>query len=417
MSGCRHLRSGKEFSPFDLALGLSVDFDTTACLQWRISEAEADQEYDDEIVPIPFELPEYPVPHAPVELPTPSAPVYSPLPSSLSSKERNKLKSRQRRDKKRSAAQLASQNPSQKAVHVKRVSEAKPSYLEIVYDANGLPHSIPAWIASQGGHNGIGGRLYTQSEVDALTGTRGFKYIGWLGMLTIAILDSRRRVIALLGGMPKDTEEWAKEPGELHQNATNTQLTDELLQDPDIQRMIGFTTLLFSLYAPKLYSPYERTRKALEQWRPNLRWTFENTVFAAITFNFGPRAFTRRHLDFANLSWEWCSITPLGSFDPDFGGHLILWDLRLVIRFPAGSTVFIPSAIIQHSNVPIRSHETRSSFTQYTAGGLFRWVRNGFRTNEDFENEASVAEKALRAAEAETRWEDGMDMFSTIDEL
>ncbi|KAJ7703343.1 hypothetical protein B0H14DRAFT_3527016 [Mycena olivaceomarginata] len=450
MSGRRHLRSGKEFSPFDLALSLSVDFDTTACLQWRISEAEADQEYDDEIVPIPFELPESPVPHAPVELPTPSAPVYSPLPSSLSSKERNKLKSCQRRDKKRSAAQLASQNPSRKAVHVKCVSEAKPSYLEIVYDANGLPHSIPAWIASQGGHNGIGGRLYTQSEVDALTGTRGFKYIGWLGMLTIAILDSRRRVIALLGGMPKDTEEWAKvtkrasdlmedresriwlsedklhhrraqegesypplsrvlshgggqtEPGELHQNATNTQLTDELLQDPDIQRMIGFTTLLFSLYAPKLYSLYERTRKALEQWRPNLRWTFENTVFAAITFNFGPRAFTCRHLDFANLSWGWCSITPLGSFDPDFGGHLILWDLRLVIRFPAGSTVFIPSAIIQHSNVPIRSHETRSSFTQYTA---------------DFENEASVAEKVLRAAEAETRWEDGMDMFSTIDEL
>ncbi|KAJ7683505.1 hypothetical protein B0H14DRAFT_2422399, partial [Mycena olivaceomarginata] len=79
--------------------------------------------------------------------------------------------------------------------------------------------------------------------------------------------------------------------------------------------------------------------------------------------------------------------------------------------------VFIPSAIIQHSNVPIRSHETRSSFTQYTAGGLFRWVRNGFRTNEDFENGTSVAEKALRAAEAETWWEDGMDMFSTIDEL
>ncbi|KAJ7825881.1 hypothetical protein B0H14DRAFT_2368596, partial [Mycena olivaceomarginata] len=207
------------------------------------------------------------------------------------------------------------------------------------------------------------------------------------------------------------------EPGELHQNATNTQLTDELLQEPDIQRMIGFTTLLFSLWAPKLYSLYERTRKALQQWRPNLRWTFENTVFAAITFNFGPRAFTRRHLDFANLSWGWCSITALGSFDPDFGGHLILWDLGLVIRFPPGSTVFIPSAIIQHSNVPIRSHEMRSSFTQYTAGGLFRWVRNGFRTNEDFENGASVAEKALHAAEAETRWEDGMDMFSTIDEL
>ncbi|KAJ7692510.1 hypothetical protein B0H14DRAFT_2651652 [Mycena olivaceomarginata] len=174
MSGRCHLRSGKEFSPFDLALGLSVDFDITACLQWRISEAEADQEYNDEIVAIPSELPESPVPPAP-------------------------------------------------AVHVKRVSEAKPNYLKVVYDANGLPHSIPAWIgdrtapelqfifddspASLGGHNGIGGRQYTQSEVDALTGTCGFKYIGWLGMLTITILDSRRQVIALLGGMPKDTED------------------------------------------------------------------------------------------------------------------------------------------------------------------------------------------------------------------
>lgn len=182
------------------------------------------------------------MPPAPAEVTAPPAPAYSPLPDSLSSKERNKLKSRLRRNKKRTDAQLASQNPSQKAVHHKRVSEAKPSYLEVLYDANGLPHSIPAWIgsrtapelqflfddgpASHGGHNGTGGRQYTQAEVDALTGTRGFKYIAWLGMfvrfhlyyfsvdhlcrLTIAILDSRRRVIALLGGMPKDTEDWAK---------------------------------------------------------------------------------------------------------------------------------------------------------------------------------------------------------------
>ncbi|KAF8192035.1 hypothetical protein K438DRAFT_1965309 [Mycena galopus ATCC 62051] len=403
------------------------------------------------------------------------------IPGSLSSKDRNKLKSRHRRNRKRADAQLASQNPSRKAVHLKRVAEAKPNYLEVIYDANGLPHSVPAWIgsrtaqeleflfddapASHGGTAGIGGRQYTQAEVDALTGTLGFKYIGWLGMLTIAILDSRRRVIALLGGTPKNTEDWAKvtkrvsdlmeerqtrirlsedklhhrraqetdpyaavgrglshgggqtEPGELYQNATNTNLTDDLLQDPDIQKMIGFITLLFSLWAPKLYSFYARTRDALQWWRPNLRWNFANSVFAACTFNFGPRAFTRPHLDFANLSWGWCSITPLGSFDPDFGGHLILWDLRLVIRFPPGSTIFIPSAIIRHSNVPIRSHETRSSFTQYTAGGIFRWVRNGFRTDEDFENQSSGAEKAARAAEAETRWEDGMDMFSTIDEL
>jgi hypothetical protein len=67
--------------------------------------------------------------------------------------------------------------------------------------------------------------------------------------------------------------------------------------------------------------------------------------------------------------------------------------------------------------VPIRAHEHRCSFTQYTAGGLFRWVRNGFKTDEDFHLTASVAEKAEREAESKGRWERGMKMFSVIDEL
>ncbi|KAJ7796793.1 hypothetical protein B0H14DRAFT_3549608 [Mycena olivaceomarginata] len=448
MSGRRHLRSGKEFSPFDLALSLSVDFDTASCLQWRISEqheSEADHEYGEDIVAIPFELPDSPVPPAPAEVTAPPAPAYSPLPDSLSSKERNKLKSRQRRDKKRSLLSSHPKTPLERRSMSNAFPKRSPATsrfrtapeLQFVFD-----HAP----ASQGGHNGIGGRLYTQSEVDALTGTRGFKYIGWLGMLTIAILDSRQRVIALLGGMPKDTEEWAKvtkrasdlmedresrirlsedklhhrraqegesypplsrglshgggqtEPGELHQNATNTQLTDELLQDPDIQRMI----VLFSLYAPKLYSLYERTRKALEQWRPNLRWTFENTVFTAITFNFGPRAFTRQHLDFANLSWGWCSITPLGSFDPRLRGAFDPLGSSTVIRFPPGSNIFIPSAIIQHSNVPIRSMKRAPHLPQYMLVGSFGGSGMVLGRTKTLRMGWSVAEKALRVAEAET---------------
>ncbi|KAJ7733199.1 hypothetical protein B0H14DRAFT_2409060, partial [Mycena olivaceomarginata] len=105
------------------------------------------------------------------------------------------------------------------------------------------------------------------------------------------------------------------------------------------------------------------------------------------------------HLNFANLSWGWCTITALTDFDPDLGGHLILWDLWLVTRFPPGSTILLPSTIICHSNVPIQAHECRSSFVQYTATGLFRWVRNGFKTDEDFELSASKEEQARRDTE------------------
>jgi hypothetical protein len=171
------------------------------------------------------------------------------------------------------------------------------------------------------------------------------------------------------------------------------------------------------MWAPVLFAFYRAQMALLATWKPSMRPNFARGIFAACTFNFGPHAICIPHLDFANLSWGWCSITALGDFDPDLGGHLILWDLRLIIRFPPGSTILIPSALIRHSNVPIRPHEHRSSFVQYTAGGLFRWVRNGFKTDEDWHNSASRKEKAAREAENQGRWEQGMKMFSSIDEL
>ena len=58
----------------------------------------------------------------------------------------------------------------------------------------------------------------------------------------------------------------------------------------------------------------------------------------------------------------------------------MLWDIEKVIEFPAGSTIFIPSALVLHSNTPTSPGERRQSFTQYTAGGIFRFIACGFRT-------------------------------------
>ncbi|KIJ65753.1 hypothetical protein HYDPIDRAFT_64722, partial [Hydnomerulius pinastri MD-312] len=85
------------------------------------------------------------------------------------------------------------------------------------------------------------------------------------------------------------------------------------------------------------------------------------------------------HLDSANVSHGWCSIWAGGKFDPKKGGHMVLFDLKLVVEFPSGSTVLIPSSTVSHGNVPIADGETQVSFTQYCAGGLIRWVQHGFR--------------------------------------
>ncbi|KAJ7148712.1 hypothetical protein C8R43DRAFT_952402 [Mycena crocata] len=482
MSGRRTLRSGKEFSSYDLAVDRAIatpDFDASDCLKHRITEQDTGFVHEEEdITPfdaIPDTSPFTTASPSPPPAPMPPAPRLA----SLSAAERNKIKSRARRDKKRDAARAASDNPLLKGINVQHVEEARASALELEVDATELAHSKPAWLGSRAAgeevfdfgepqtphdlETGLGGMSYTQQEVDALSGTEGFMYISWLGRLSIPILDKKRRVIALLGGTPRDTLGWqtvtdgaAKlmeerrsrirltdeqlhhrraeesfpalgrgwshgggqmEPGELCNNIANTNLTDELLAHDYFKRIAQFASILFAMWAPMLFEFYQLHMALLAAWKPSLRRNFAGSVFAACTFNFGPRAITAPHLDFANLAWGWCAITALGKFDPDRGGHLILWDLRLVIRFPPGSTILIPSALIRHSNVPIGPHESRASFTQYTAGGLFRWVRNGFKTDEAFEMSATREEMVAREQEKDERWQQGIKMFTCIDDL
>ncbi|KAF8142371.1 hypothetical protein K438DRAFT_1466301, partial [Mycena galopus ATCC 62051] len=224
------------------------------------------------------------------------------------------------------------------------------------------------------------------------------------------IIDRRRSVISVVGGTPRDATRWKAltdaaghmlcerlprlrltserlhhrraqdsfaavgrgrshgrgqmDPGELQNNRANTRVTDELLASNCFRRIAHFANFLFATWAPLLFAFYTAQMAALGRWK-TMRRNFPGSMFAACTFNFGPLAICAPHIDSANLAWGWCVITALGDFDPDLGGHLILWDLRLVIRFPPGSTILIPSALIRHSNVPIQAHEYCSSFVQY----------------------------------------------------
>ena len=163
--------------------------------------------------------------------------------------------------------------------------------------------------------------------------------------------------------------------------------------------------------APKLYHYYVDHLAKLHEHHPSLQRLFPSSVFAAASYNFGPRTACFKHKDFANLPFGLCAVTALGSFDSTKGGHLILWDCHLVIEFPAGSTILLPSAIVAHSNVPIQPGETRYSFAQYTAGRLFRWVEHGFQLDEDFFGSLSPEELQAEQEKDEERWKFGLSMF------
>lgn len=162
---------------------------------------------------------------------------------------------------------------------------------------------------------------------------------------------------------------------------------------------------------PELQKYYIEHLEPLHEHDPSLERNFPSSIFAATTYNLGPRTECFKHTDFANLPFGWCSVTALGNFDPQKGGHLVLWDCHLVVEFPPGATILLPSAILAHSNTTVAPHETRYSFTQYTAGGLFRWVEQGFQKSDDFYASLSAEELAVRRARDEARWEYGLSLF------
>ncbi|EPQ59938.1 hypothetical protein GLOTRDRAFT_27824, partial [Gloeophyllum trabeum ATCC 11539] len=135
----------------------------------------------------------------------------------------------------------------------------------------------------------------------------------------------------------------------------------------------------FALTGPELHDYYGTMLQDLKDRDPRLRTPFEFSPWASCCFNMGKQVCTYRHRDHLNCPFGWCSITALGHFDPRKGGHLVLWDLGLVVQFPPGSTIFIPSALVRHSNLPVQPGETRYSFVQWSTGALFRWAELGFQ--------------------------------------
>ena len=94
----------------------------------------------------------------------------------------------------------------------------------------------------------------------------------------------------------------------------------------------------------------------------------------------------------------------------------MLVEAKLIIEFPPGRSIIIPSACITHGNLPICKSENRISMTQYTAGGLVRWLDYGCRSAEKFKKHDRKGKKAMDD-KGDERWRDGIKMYSTILEL
>jgi hypothetical protein len=107
-----------------------------------------------------------------------------------------------------------------------------------------------------------------------------------------------------------------------------------------------------------------------------------------------------------------CLIGALSGFNANQDGHLMCWDYDLIIRFPPGCSILIPSTVVTHSNTPIQDGEERFSLIQYSAGGLFCWVNNSFQLDHSWWESATAADIQRQEAERKARSAAALKKFS-----
>ncbi|KAF6763561.1 hypothetical protein DFP72DRAFT_1059643 [Ephemerocybe angulata] len=206
------------------------------------------------------------------------------------------------------------------------------------------------------------------------------------------------------------------EPYNLRNGSRHDSMLEELLANEDVQHLAHFQSSAFNMFLPNMYEKYHGLRIDLERARPKLRWNFPQSVFSAAAFNFGPQTVTSPHRDCMNLPSGFCAITALGDFNPKLGGHLVIDELGIIIEFPPGSCVLLPSAVCTHWNTDIQPGETRLSFTQFTSGALFRYADNGYRTEGQLKAYSKQLYNDVMARKA-TRWEEDIKLWNTLDDI
>ncbi|KAJ7126502.1 hypothetical protein C8R43DRAFT_958011 [Mycena crocata] len=360
-----------------------------------------------------------------------------------------------KRQKQREAAFARTGHVAQQPTLLAQVAAnaAAKAAIHATLDATNLDTARGAYAGKKGDLHG-GKKRRTLAEILAM----GFRLLPWNGFDSRPIIDAKGRIIAVLAGQPRDPTYAAaaadvfaamnaertaaqfpatmsKQPrgrfpalntglfygkGQRVPSRLRTGIYGALLQrlvgNPNVKRMAGFASAAFNLWAPRVYQYYRAHADALQHHLPHLRPNFSCSVFSSAAFNFGPDVWTFKHRDLLNLPFGWCAVLALGRFDPRKGGHLVLWDLKLVIEFPAGATILFPSATISHSNIPVQDGDERASFTQYTSGGLMRYVDNGFRTESELHREDPAAYERM-CEDKGARWDMGVGLFSTVDEL
>ncbi|KAK7023499.1 hypothetical protein VNI00_016717 [Paramarasmius palmivorus] len=335
-------------------------------------------------------------------------------PSGLGQSHSNKKRAEKRREKRKNC-------PSNDESRVLQEAIQPAVALRAEFDAKKLDASRGAYAGNKGGRKVLGAQADVEKEYDLQDLLKmGFQHEEWDGYTSKPIVVNDDLIIGVLAGQPrrpdykrdadgvhdllmqKGREHGLQVRGEEEDNKRGdfparrrgytmgmgssqpvvldngvdiNNLLTELVQDQRLVRLNGYQNGAFGIWAERIKARYDAAMSAMHK---NIHKAdsergrnFEKSSFATVAFNFGGKVRCWKHRDQQNLPLGWCAITALGRFNPRKSARLVLWELKLVIDFPPGSTILIPSAVITHSNTRITP-----------AGAIFRWVDAGCMTDK-----------------------------------
>ncbi|KAH8094958.1 hypothetical protein BXZ70DRAFT_865144, partial [Cristinia sonorae] len=168
----------------------------------------------------------------------------------------------------------------------------------------------------------------------------------------------------------------------------------------------------FDLYFPRLARFYDVTIKRMWAEHALMNTFFKDLPFAAQSLNLAQQAYATKHVDKMNLVFGICAILPFGLYNPRTSAQLVLTEPRLIIEIGPGDLFFFPSATIHHESIPMAAGEKRKSMIWYSAGSLFRWIKQGYQTA----GTKNAAEQREAKKAGAVRWEQAWKLFCNIKE-
>ncbi|KAH8101604.1 hypothetical protein BXZ70DRAFT_871029, partial [Cristinia sonorae] len=128
---------------------------------------------------------------------------------------------------------------------------------------------------------------------------------------------------------------------------------------------------------PRVYAMYTVNELQLRIRDGLINHFFPNCPFSAQSLNLSLQSLASPHVDLKNLVFGLCCIIPLGHFNGETSAQLVLVEPKVIVELRPGDVFFFPSACIRHYSASLAKpeQETRQCMIMYTAGGLFRWVR------------------------------------------